>query len=338
MKVVAITGTRTCALVDRPEPVIHDNYVLIKILVTPICTEVKGYQAGRVSDCLGHEAAGEVVAVAQPGCVKVGDRVVVMPQNGCGQCHLCLTGDYIRCQTPRDPALVTGSSLGRATYAQYCIQQDWLLFPVGEEISLEHASMACCGLGPTFNAMQIMDVGPQDTVLISGLGAVGLGGVINARLRGARVIGLESHPWRADLARSLGAEAVINPQEDTAVAQIRDLTAGRGADKSVEASGAEAAPHLLVQATRINGDITAIGWGGPVQARDIVAKGLTVRGAWHWNHVRDAKAMSEVLRLAKPLLDKLITHQFPLSRVQEAWELQLQGECGKVILAPWAVA
>ena len=298
MKVVAITGERECALVDRPDPLVRDNYVLVKILAAPMCTEVGDYRTGLASDALGHEAAGEVAEVARPGRVRVGDRVVVMPQNGCGVCDLCLSGEHVHCQTPRDPFAVCGCCTGRATFAELCIQQDWLLYPIADDVPMDHAAMACCGLGPTFNAMKMMGVSATDTVLVSGLGAVGLGAVVNARLRGARVLGLETNGWRADLAKRLGAEAVVDPASDDAVAQVLDLTEGRGADKSVEASSNESAPGLLVRATRIKGEITTVGWGGPVQARDLTAKGLTFRGAWHWNHLRDGRAMRETLRRA----------------------------------------
>ena len=334
MKVVAITGERECALVERPDPVIRDNYVRVKILAAPMCTEVGDYRRGQVSDALGHEAAGEVVEVARPGRVRVGDRVAVMPQNGCGRCDLCLSGEHIHCQAPRDPFAVCGGTTGRATYAEFCIQQDWLLYPVPEDVPMDHASMACCGLGPTFNAMQRMGVTAVDTVLVSGLGAVGLGAVVNARVRGARVIGLETNPWRADLAMRLGAEAVVDPTSEDAVAQIMHLTEGHGADKSIEASSSESAPGLLVRATRVKGQITTVGWGGPIQARDMTAKGLTFRGAWHWNHLRDGRAMRQTLRRAAPLLDTLITHRFPMSQVKDAWETQVTGQCGKIILHP----
>ena len=85
MKVAAITGTRQCELVDRPEAKAAENFVVVKIHSAPMCTEYKAYDKGRKSDCLGHEAAGEVVEVAQPGKVAVGDRVVVMPQYPCGK-------------------------------------------------------------------------------------------------------------------------------------------------------------------------------------------------------------------------------------------------------------
>jgi len=336
MKVAAITGKEECALVDVPDPMIRDNYVLVEIKAAPMCTEVSAYRSGHVSDVLGHEAAGIVVAVAQPGRVKVGDRVVVMPQNGCGHCDLCISGEHIRCQSPRDPLKECGSETGRATFAQYCIQQDWLLYPLPEDISLDHASMACCGLGPTFNAVRRMNVSSTDTVLITGLGAVGLGGIVNARLRGARVIGVESNPWRSDLARQLGAEAVIDPNDTGALDQIKALTHGLGADKSIEASSAESAPGFLVQATKINGEITTVGWGGPVLARDLNARGITLHAAWHWNHLAHAEAMRQTLRAARDQIELLITHRLPMSQLKEAWELQLKGECGKIVLDPWA--
>ena len=82
MKIVAITGPRQCAIVEKPAPHAHENIVVVKIHVAPLCTECKDYQRGGVSECLGHEAAGEVVEVAQPGSVKVGDRVLFTKYGG----------------------------------------------------------------------------------------------------------------------------------------------------------------------------------------------------------------------------------------------------------------
>ncbi len=335
MKVVAITGKRACSIVERPNPAIHGEFATIKIHSAPMCTEVSAYRDGQMSDCLGHEAAGEVVEVDHTTRVTVGDRVVVMPQYACGTCSLCLSGEHIHCQHPVDPYALCKTQTGRATYAQYCIKQDWLLLPIPDGISYDHASMACCGLGPTFNAMQKMNVNASDCVLISGLGAVGLGGVVNARIRGARVLALESNPYRASLAKSIGAEAVMDPNDKDALKRIRDLTEGRGADKSVETSSAEEAPALLIEATRPKGQVASVGWGGPMMAKRIVARGLTVHGIWHWNHFQDQDAMWSTIRQAQPLLDKLITHLFPMERVKDAWELQIRGECGKIILHPW---
>lgn len=335
MKVVAITGKRECDIVERPEPRIRGNFVKVAIRAAPMCTEWHAYRDGGIGDVLGHEAAGEVVEVAQPGTVAVGDRVVVMPQYACGKCSLCLSGEHIHCHSPIDPLKFCGSQTGTATYAQACIKQDWLLVPIPDDVSYDHASMACCGLGPTFNAMQQMNVNALDTVLVSGLGPVGLGAVINARCRGARVLALESNEYRASLAKSLGAEAVINPGDENKLKRILDLTGGYGADKSVETSSAATAPAFLVEATRRKGHVASVGWGGPMNASDIVGRGLTVHGAWHWNHFRDGEAMFRTIRQSRAMLDKVITHTFAMRDVKKAWELQLTGKCGKVILHPW---
>lgn len=334
MNVAAITGERDGGIVEKPKPVAKDNFVVVKVHAAPMCTEYQSYKKGGKSDTLGHEAAGEVVEVAQPGRVKAGDRVVVQPQYACGVCPLCLTGDHIHCTHQVDPYAATGSTAGKATYAQYLIKQDWLLTPIPDGMSYDHASMACCGLGPTFGAMELMNVNANDTVLISGLGPVGLGGVINARYRNARVIAVEINPWRAALAKRLGAEAVIDPRDPKAVEHILSLTDGLGVSASVETSGTPDSKMFLINAARRKGRVAFVGWSGQIDASAVIQKGLSVHGAWHYNIGKTHLLMEEIRRVSREL-DMLITHTFPLSKVKNAWEQQLTGECGKIILHPW---
>ena len=70
MKIVAITGKRTAELRDVPDPRVRENFVRVKIHSAPMCTELKSYANGEICSCLGHEACGEVVEVAQPGKVR----------------------------------------------------------------------------------------------------------------------------------------------------------------------------------------------------------------------------------------------------------------------------
>ena len=337
MKQVRITGARHVELVDVPDPKAARNFVVIKNTAVPMCTEYKAYRGDWTAENLGHEAAGEVVETAQPGKVNVGDRVVVMPQYPCGMCPLCLAGDYIHCEHNVDPLALTGNASGTATYAQYMIKQDWLCVPIPEGVSTEHASMACCGLGPTFNALERMDVSGLDTVLVCGLGPVGLGALLNARARGARVIGVEPHPYRAALAKELGAEAVVDPNNETALETIMDLTGGVGVDAAVDCSGAAQAQRLMIDAARRRGQVAFVGESGELTIRvsnDTIRKGLTLHGAWHYP-LGDAPKIMQTIQRHGDLLDKLITHTFPMSRVRDAFELQLTGECGKVMLHPW---
>lgn len=336
MKQVAVAGRRQARVISVAKPRARENWVVVKVHVAPMCTEYKAFAAGVNHPAFGHEAAGEVVEVAQPCRVKVADRVVVMPQHACGNCALCLNGDYIHCQDGADFMALHGGKAGMATMAQCLLKQDWMLLPIPDSMSYEHAAMACCGLGPTFGAMQSMRVDRHDTLLITGLGPVGLGGVINARYRGARVIGVDSNTYRANLALALGAAAVIDPRADDALEQIIGLTRnGRGVDKAIDCSGVVAAHRLCIDATRRKGMVAFVGECSedtPLRiSPDMIRKGLTLIGSWHFN-MADTPRMMAMISDIGPQLDKLITHRFPLHAIQSAWETQLSGQCGKVLL------
>lgn len=340
MKQVIVEGKHRAAVVEVPDPAAKEDWVVVKVHCAPMCTEYKAFADGVDHHYFGHEAAGEVVDIAQVGKVRVGDRVVVMPASPCGKCALCLEGEYIHCRQMIDFEAFHGSRAGSATMAQYLVKPDWLLVPIPEGVSYDHAGMACCGLGPTFGAFNSMRVDRFDTVLITGLGPVGLGGVVNAHYRGARVIGVESHPWRAQRARELGAEAVIDPRDDDALQQILALTrAGYGVDKAVDCSGVVAAHRLCVDAVRRKGQVAFVGESSadtPIRVSpDLIRKGLTLVGTWHYNLADTPRMMEMILNLGAEL-DRLISHTYPIDQIQQAWETQMSGACAKVILKPWA--
>src|ERR1051326_1036994 len=99
MKKAVILGDRKPGRVEVPDPQPKEDWAVVKVHVAPMCTEYKSFVSGQKVEQLGHEAAGEVVAVAQPGRVRLGDRVVVMPVYPCGKCPLCISGDYIHCES-----------------------------------------------------------------------------------------------------------------------------------------------------------------------------------------------------------------------------------------------
>jgi len=333
----AITGTRKAELVEVPAPHAKEDWALVKIHATPMCTEYKAFVAGHESAYLGHEAAGEVVEIAQPGHVEVGDRVVVMPQWPCGKCALCIAGDYIHCQNNYDYAAFAGTPEGRATYAQYLLKPSWLLCKIPEDMSYEMASLALCGLGPSFGAFEQMQVDAFDTVLITGLGAVGLGGVVNAKFRGAFVIGVESIPYRVERAKMLGADVVIDPTDETALEQVLRLTDGLGVGKALDCSGVVAAQRFCIDATRRKGEVTFVGECGEELgirvSPDMIRKGLTIRGSWHYNLSLYPKIVQVIQE--SPVVDQLISHVLPMSQIQEAFELSASHQCAKIILKPW---
>ena len=339
MQQVAILGERQAGLVEKPDPVAKDNWVVVKIHAAPMCTEFKMFVEGRVGDGFGHEAAGEVVAVGQSTRVTVGDRVVVMPMNASAGNEHSLGGEYIYSEDQLDFEAIHGTDVGRATMAQYILKPDWLLVPIPDGMSYDHASLACCALGPSFGAYERLGLDALDTVLITGLGPVGLGAVVNAVYRGVRVIGVDGNQWRAQRALELGAETVIDPTDNDALQQVLDLTAdGRGVDKAIDCSGVVAAHRLCIDATRRRGAVAFVGESmhdTPVKiSPDMIRKGLTLMGSWHYS-LRDTPRMMRMIAELESELDKLISHTFPMSEIQQAWELQTSGQCAKIILKPW---
>ncbi|MCY3906122.1 MAG: zinc-binding dehydrogenase [Anaerolineaceae bacterium] len=332
MKQATITGVQQTQVKEIPDPQADERRVLLKVTVAPLCTDYKSFQAGDLRDSLGHEAAGEVLETGGSTLVQAGQRVVVMPQIPCGDCDYCDTGDFIYCLSDAGATLRNGSG----TVAQFMLKQDWQLVPVPDDISTEHASMACCGLGPTYGGLDKMGLDPGETLLITGMGPVGLGGVINANYRGARVIAVEMNPYRASLAQELGADVVLEP--DGALEQILDLTDGAGVDKAMDCSGVVAAHRLCIDAVRRLGSVSFVGECSDATplyiSRDMIRKGLTLVGTWHYNLGLAPRIMQQI-RNVRPQLDKLVTHRFHIDDIQRAFELQLTGQSGKVLIEPW---
>lgn len=329
MKQAAIIGERQAVLIEKEKPELREGWALVKIHAAPMCAEYKGFVNGHEGNCLGHEAAGEVVETAPGSMVKVGDRVVVMPQYGCGECELCVQGDYIHCEHELNHQA--------ATMAQYIAKPSYLLPKIPDGVTYEKASLACCGLGPSHGALERMGVDTFTTLLITGLGPVGLGAIINAKYRGAKVIAVEMSEYRIKLAKELGADHIIDPRDPNAVQKIKELTGGKGPDCGIECSGVVAAHRLQIDAVRRLGEVCFVGECGaetPIRiSPDLIRKGISLTGSWHYNINHFPKIM-EVIKNS-PLLDKFITHVIPMSSIQEAFEVSASQNNAKIILKPW---
>ncbi|MGC9522930.1 MAG: zinc-dependent alcohol dehydrogenase [Anaerolineae bacterium] len=346
MKKVVITDVKQAELVEMPIPQPKADWALVKMTVVPMCTEYKAWLQGpgerdRIP-ALGHEGVGEVVEVAQPCGVEVGDRVVVMQvQNGpCGRCVYCRAGDFLHCQNQVDYLEFTGEAEPTGAYAQYRLGAAWLLPEIPDDISDEHGAMAWCGLGPTFGAMQTAQVDAFDTVLITGAGPVGQGAIINAKYRGAQVIVAELEPWRMERAEMLGADVVVDPRDADVLDQIRALTQGAlGVSCAIDCAGVTASQRLCIDAARPKSRVCFVAESSdplPITVSpDLLRKGLTLIGQWHYS-LNDFDGMMQVIRGSRDKLDILISHRFPMSQVQEALALSASHRCGKILLDPWA--
>ena len=338
MKQAVIHGPRQARLVDVPIPKPRGDLVLVKVRAVPMCTEYKTFESGRTDAALGHEGVGEVVAVDGHSDLAVGDRVVVMGLRACGTCRYCRAGHYMHCMDKTRHGNQPGSRPRTGAYAQYRLARSWMLPRIPADVSFDHAALTWCGLGPSFGAMQRMAVDAFDTILVTGVGPVGLGALVNAAYRGARAIVVEGVPWRAERARTMGAAAVLDPADPALVTKIRSLTADElGVDCAIECAGVVSAQRVCIEATRPKGQVAFVAECAdelPIRVSpDLIRTGLTLFGQWHYR-MNEFERLLAVVR-SSPLLEQHISHRLPMSQVQEALELCASQQCGKVILDPW---
>jgi len=232
---------------------------------------------------------------------------------------------------------LTGSTTGRGTFGQYILKPSWLLPKIPDDVSYAKATMAIDGIGASFGGFQSINVNAQDTILITGLGPVGQGAIVNARYRNARVIGVEPAPWRTERGREMGAEAVLDPKDPDILDQILDLTDARGVDCAADCSGRVSSQRLCIDAVRRKGRIAFVGEClDDLTIRvspDFNRKGLTVTGNWLYNRGDFPKVMKIIQE--SPLIDLLISHEMPMSQIQECFEMLARGESGKIVVDPW---
>lgn len=187
----------------------------------------------------GHEYGGTVVALGEGASerhgVQLGDRVVAEQIVPCQVCRYCLRNQYWMCQTHNIFGFKTATDGGMARYNRFPANALVHKVPAhlsdGETAYIEPAACA-------WHAVDRGQIQPGDTVVISGVGNIGLCMIqIAALSKPERLIALDVKPYRLELARRLGADVAINVATEDAVQTVRDLTDGYGCDVFIEASG-----------------------------------------------------------------------------------------------------
>ncbi|HSR30822.1 MAG TPA: alcohol dehydrogenase catalytic domain-containing protein, partial [Anaerolineae bacterium] len=217
--------------VPVPEP--GPGEVLVAVAACGLCGSdleisegmLKGPQVPLI---MGHEPAGTVAAVG-PGVsnVQVGDHVVVALYVTCGHCDYCRTNQDNLCVN-----LVgrPGFELDGA-FAEYFKIPAQNLFPISADVPLEQVAAMSDGVATSWHAVRRQaQVQPGQTVVVLGLGGLGVHATQAARLSGARTIAMDVVPEKLNLAGRYGADVALNARDEDATAQVLELTDGRGAD------------------------------------------------------------------------------------------------------------
>ena len=335
MLAAVFAGAGAPALEERPVPRLRRaDDVLLSVESCGICgtdlqilADPPGHPATR-GVVLGHEFVGVLDDVGdEAGDLHPGDRVAVAPNIACGVCAYCRRGLRNHCErfTTYGIFLDGGLAPRVAVRASACHR-------ISDRIPA-HVAALVEPLSTVVHGTARAEVTPGDTAVVFGAGPIGLMFVALLRLAGAAVVAVEPTPARAELARRLGAERVLDPRSEDVAAAIRGETGGLGADVVVDAVGSQLAGALA--AVRKAGRIVLFGMNEHARmelAQNAITRDeLTIVGSYVGQDVFPRAI--ELLEQGRVDLEPMVTDRLALGEVADAVERLRAGDAVKVQIA-----
>jgi L-iditol 2-dehydrogenase len=339
--------------IDVPE--IGTGEVLVRIDTCGICgTDLKKIHTGShaAPRVFGHEMAGTIAAVGDGvRAFAVGDRVMAFHHIPCGKCFYCRKKTFAQCETYKKVGTTAG--LGEAAgggFAQYIRVMDWIvgdgIIPAGlirvpDDIPFEQAAFIE-PVNTCFKAIRLLELEPDDTVLVMGQGSIGILLAALARQTGATILTSDMYPERHAIAAQYGLEHPLDARGDV-VAACKAATEGRGADVALVAVGADALIATAMQAIRPGGRVMLFAstqhGTAPFDPAAVCMDEKTLMGSYSASVAIQQEGIDLVFegyRSGKLDLTKLISHRFALSDAAEAIELAShpKADSMKIVLKP----
>ncbi len=337
-----------------------EGEVLIKTGAAGICRSdyhfMKGEAKTMLPVVLGHEGAGTVEAVG-PGVstVKPGDNSILSFVPNCGRCFFCTTGRANLCDlhAATSGTLFDGtmrlhkdeqriSHFGKvACFAERTVVPESGCIPAPRELPMDVAALiGCCvttGVGAAvFNAQ----IEPGSTVAVVGCGGVGLNVIQGARLLNAsKVIAVDIREGALEFATKFGATHSVNATHQDAVARVKEITGGRGADYTFEVYGSAETVESAYAMARKGGTVVVVGIApmgetASINAVSLVREEKVLKGTYYGSarcHV-DMPKMVDMYLSGSLNLDELITRRYSLDQINEAYDDLEAGGIGRGVI------
>lgn len=345
-----------------------EGEVLVKVVGAGLChSDLSIIDASRPRPLplvLGHEGAGEIVAVGNGiRDVGPGDHVVFQFSASCGRCVRCLEGRPQICEThavARAKGELMGGGkrfrdasgkplnhhTGVSCFSEHVVVDRGSVVKIDADVPLHEAAVFGCavmtGVGAVINTARIR---PGDRVAVIGLGGVGLNGVLGAILAGAgQIIAVDINPAKLGLARQLGAHATVDASQADHVAQIRDLSDG-GVDFAFELAGSAQALKSAYGSVRAGGSIVIAGLA-PQDARfefspsELVSGEISISGSYMGScvPVRDVPRFIAHYKQGRLPIDRLLSQTVSFDEMNEGFDRLSEGTTLRQILLPHGTA
>jgi S-(hydroxymethyl)glutathione dehydrogenase/alcohol dehydrogenase len=338
--------------------------VLVEIKATGVCHTDAYTLSGKDPEglfptILGHEGAGMVVEVGEGvKSLKPGDHVIPLYIPECRECEYCLSFKTNLCQAIRltqgRGLMPDGTSrfsyqgkklhhyMGTSTFANYTVLPEIALAKIREDAPFDKVCYIGCGVTTGIGAViNTAKVEPGSTVVVFGLGGIGLNVIQGAKLVGARmIVGIDINSNRRELAEKFGMTHFVNPQdiEGDLVAYLVELTKG-GADYSFECVGNVKLMRQALECCHKGwGVSTVIGVAGAGEEIATRPFQLVTGRVWQGSAFGGARGRTDVPKIVdwymegKIKIDELITQVLPLSQINEAFELMHQGKSIRTVI------
>lgn len=263
MRAVVYRGINDMRIETIPVPRIGPGELLIKVATCGICgTDLKKIHMGSHSAprVFGHEMAGVVAAVGE-GVTRyaVGDRVMTFHHVPCGQCYYCRKNTPAQCPLYKKTGVTAGFEPSGGGFAEYIRVMDFVVanggvVPIPGGIPFEQAAFVE-PLNTVLKGVKLLNLAPDDTVLVIGQGPIGLMHAALSRRIGARVLTSDLFPERHAIAARFGLSNPIHAATENVVERVFAETEGRGADAVILAVGGNALIRTAMDAVRPGGKV-----------------------------------------------------------------------------------
>jgi len=344
VKAALLTGPGTFTLRDVPDPPVPDDGLVLEIRACGICGSdlrrwKEGPPEGSAGVIPGHEAAGVVVS-AGPRCGKyqVGDALAVAPDIHCGSCWYCVRGLYNLCDNLRLLGITPGFPGGFARKLGLTgeILSNGIVTRIPRGLSFEHAAVSepCSSV---LACHRRINTRTGDTVVVMGGGPVGCIHIAAARSLGARVVLSEPNASRRGMAERFHPDRIIDPSAMDLAEAVRSFTAGVGADSVICANPIAETHKQAVEIVRKAGKVVLFGGlpkRNPLTTLDgnrIHYGEVEVLGSFSYHPSDHAEALRLIHQKLLPA-GLLITHRFPLEKIEAAFKTAAGGDALKVLI------
>ena len=317
---------------EVPVPEVGDGEVLIKVAACGVCgTDIKKIFQRYVEppQILGHELAGTVVATGR-GVTKwkPGDRVMSFHHTPCGKCFYCEKRLFSQCKQYKTTGLTGGFTPNGGGFGEYVKAMPWVaergIVALPGDVTFEEATFIE-PINTIVKAVQKARVTAGETVLVAGCGPIGLQLLMVSNLQGAKLYTSDPIAERRAKSLTLGALESFDPSSGKLLEEVRARTGGRGADAVLVAVANPSVVTDALAAARPGGRVLLFAANDPVTKIEFPAAAVgidekEILGSYSAAVDIQESAADLVLKKKLPVME-IVTHRYPLDRIQEALEL-----------------